>query len=361
MLHSEASILTRHRFQCYFRLRNAFEAQLISIFIRVLLLLFSLAVAIVVNLCVGDVCVSPAQAIHEIFGADPNLSTLHEILWQIRLPRICVAMIVGTALAVSGYVLQALSRNSLADPYLTGVSSGAGLAVAIAMISNVSFSVIPAAAFIGGLLASLLVASMARSSAGLSVGRLLLSGVGLSAVCSAFITMILIHASSVAQGQGLFFWLAGGIAGRTWTELIPAFGYTIAGVVIALMMSKQIRLLSLGAQSAQALGLDVARSQWILLAAAVLMCGAAVSISGLVGFVGLIAPHLARRLYGQDERVQIICSAMLGMTLVLASDLAARTLGQGQELPLGTLLSLIGGPFFLWLIGSKHSREVMQT
>ncbi len=333
-----------------------------STFFRFLILAIVLALAILINVCVGDVCLTPAQALREIFGSDTQSSgALHEVLWQIRLPRIFVAMVVGTALAVSGYVLQALSRNSLADPYLTGVSSGAGLAVAVAMICNASFSVIPAAAFGGGLVASLLVASMARGPAGLSVGRLLLSGVGLSAICSAFITMILIHASSVAQGQGLFFWLAGGIAGRTWTEVIPACGYTVAGIIIALMMSKQIRLLSLGTQSAQALGLDVARTQWILLASAVLMCGAAVSISGLVGFVGLIAPHLARRLYGRDERMQILCAGLLGMTLVLISDLAARTLGQGQELPLGTLLSLVGGPFFLWLIGSKHGREVLQN
>ncbi len=330
-----------------------------SILFRFLALAIILAIAIIVNVCVGDVCLTPSAAFQAITG-DQSQSSLNEVLWQIRLPRICVAMVVGTALAVSGYVLQALSRNSLADPYLTGVSSGAGLAVALAMICNASFSFIPAAAFIGGLLASLLVASMARGPGGLSVSRLLLSGVGLSAICSAFITMILIHASSVAQGQGLFFWLAGGIAGRTWSEVTPSFLYTLVGILIALAMSKQIRLLSLGAQSAQALGLDVARAQWMLLAAAVLMCGAAVSISGLVGFVGLIAPHLARRLYGQDERMQIVCAAMLGMTLVLLSDLAARTLGQGQELPLGTLLSLIGGPFFLWLI-SRQNKEVLQS
>lgn len=324
-----------------------------SVIFRFALLVTLLVIAVTINVCIGDVCIAPQQAMQALLNQSPS-SGLSEVLWQIRLPRICVAMVVGTALSVSGYVLQALSRNSLADPYLTGVSSGSGLAVALAMICGASFSLIPAAAFTGGLLASLLVAAMSRSPSGLSVGRLLLSGVGLSAICSAFITMILIHASSVAQGQGLFFWLAGGIAGRSWSELIPACLYTLVGIIIALAMSKQIRLLALGAQSAQALGLDVARSQWILLGAAVLMCGAAVSISGLVGFVGLIAPHLTRRLYGRDERFHIVCAAMLGMVLVLFSDLAARTLGHGQELPLGTLLSLIGGPFFLWLMARQH-------
>ncbi|HEY9679626.1 MAG TPA: iron ABC transporter permease [Drouetiella sp.] len=331
-----------------------------SILSRFLLLTIILVTAIVVNVCVGDVTVPPQEALQAIIGAAPQ-SSLTEILWQIRLPRICVAVIVGAALATSGYLLQALSRNSLADPYLTGVSSGAGLAVALATVCNLSFSAIPVAAFIGGLGASALVAFMARSPAGFSVGKLLLSGVGLSAICGAFITMILIHASSVAQGQGLFFWLAGGIAGHTWSEVIPSCIYTVLGILVAFAMSKQIRLLSLGPQSAQALGLDVAKTQWILLGAAVLMCGSAVSVSGLVGFVGLIAPHLSRRMFGQDERIQIICAAMMGMTLVLVSDLAARTLGQGQELPLGTLLSLIGGPFFLWLISSKHNKEVLQN
>lgn len=318
--------------------------------------------AVLLNVCIGDVCISPQTAVQTLFGqnAGADTSGLREILWQIRLPRLLIAMVVGVALSVSGYVLQALSRNSLADPYLTGVSSGAGLAVAVATICGASFSVIPVAAFAGGISASVLVASMSRSPAGLSVSRLLLSGVGLSAICASFITMIIIRASTVAQGQGLFFWLAGGIAGRTWSEMWAPACYAFLGILIALSMSKQIRLLSLGPQSAQALGLDVARSQWILLAAAVLMCGAAVSVSGLVGFVGLIAPHLARVLFGRDERFHIICAALLGMVLVLLSDLAARTLGQGQELPLGTLLSLIGGPFFLWLI-SRQKQEGLQS
>ncbi|HEY9715223.1 MAG TPA: iron ABC transporter permease [Chroococcales cyanobacterium] len=328
-------------------------------------LLLLLLAALALSICVGDVTITPQQAIEALMhsgGTGGSSATaeqaaaVSEIVWQVRLPRVLIALVVGVGLSVSGYILQSLSRNSLADPYLTGVSSGAGLSVALAMLAGIDFAFIPMAAFAGGLAASTVVAVMARTPAGLSVSRLLLSGVGLSAICAAVITMVIINSQSVWQGQGLFFWLAGGIAGRTWSEVAPAALYTGVGTVGALLMGKQMRLLSLGPSSAQALGLNVARTQWTLLAWAVLMCGAAVSVSGLVGFVGLIAPHLARRLFGRDERLHVICAALIGMLLVLLSDLAARTLGGGQELPLGTLLSLIGGPFFLWLV-ARHRPE----
>jgi iron complex transport system permease protein len=320
---------------------------------RVLILCGLLIAAVTLNLCLGDVFLTPSQAFaalsHSADAAALPQGAL-EIVWQLRVPRLLIAVVVGMALSVSGYILQTLSRNQLADPYLTGVSSGAAVAVALAMWFQLGFSLIPVAAFSGGLVASLVVATMSRSPSGLSITRLLLSGVGLAAICSALITLILTNSPTVAQAQGLFFWLAGGIAGRTWSELIPATCYTAAGLLVALAMGKQLRLLTLGAQSAQALGLNVARTQWILLAAAVLLCGSAVSVSGLVGFVGLISPYLCRRLLPRDERVQIICTAVIGSTLVLFSDLAARTLGQGQELPLGVLLSLVGGPFFLLMV-----------
>ena len=316
--------------------------------------------AVTLNLCLGDVFFTPAQAFAALFdrhlGAAP--AGLVDIIWQIRLPRMLIAMLVGLALSISGYILQTLSRNQLADPYLTGVSSGAGLAIAAAMYFQLSFSLIPFVAFSGGLVASVIVALMSRSPGGLSVTRLLLSGVGLSAICGAVITLVLTNSPSLAQTQGLFFWLAGGIAGRNWSELGPASCYSALGLIIAVLMSKQLRLLSLGTQSAQSLGLDVAKAQWFLLFAAVLLCGAAVSVSGLVAFVGLIAPHLSRRMFGRDERLQLACAGTVGMVLVLFSDLAARTLGQGQELPLGTLLSLIGGPFFLTLVCKQKGESL---
>lgn len=313
-----------------------------------------------VSICFGDVFVEPATALSLILQRAPETTTsgLNDIIWQIRLPRLLIATTVGIALAVSGYVLQALSRNQLADPYLTGVSSGAGLAVAAAMIFSLDFSLVPMLAFLGGLAASLIVSLMARTAGGLSVTRLLLAGVALSSVCGALITLIITQGGDAARTQGLVFWLAGGIAGRSWEELGAATIYTTIGLLGSLLMSKQIRLLSLGEEPAQSLGLNVERAQWLLLSIAVLMSGAAVSISGLVGFVGLIAPNLSRMFFGRDERVNIIAAALTGGLLVVVSDLAARTLGQGQELPLGTLLALVGGPFFLYLIGQRKGDEL---
>lgn len=312
------------------------------------------------SICIGDVFIAPTEAIGMLLGDAKNAAApgIADILTQIRLPRTLIATAVGAALAVSGYILQALSRNSLADPYLTGVSSGAGLAVAVAIILGLDFNLMPASAFIGGLVAAMLVAQMAKRAGGLSITRLILAGVAISAVCGSLITLIITQSGGAPQAQGIIFWLAGGIAGRGWNDLGTLATYTISGIILTLFLSKQIRVLSLGEETAQALGVDVSRLQWLLLACSVLMCGAAVSASGLVAFVGLIAPNLARMLFIKDERVEIIASALIGAVLVTVSDLAARTLGQGQELPLGTLLSLIGGPFFLYLISTSKGEEM---
>lgn len=327
--------------------------------VRLILLLLLVLSVLLLNLCLGDVPYSPQEVVNILLHPENgSLGGAQQVIWQLRLPRILIGAVVGACLAVSGYILQSLSRNNLADPYLTGVSSGAGLAAAFAMICGLDFRFVPIPAFLGGLASSLTVAVLAKSPYGLSVTRLLLGGVALSAICGGIITLMLTNSSSPLQSQGISFWLGGGICGRTWAELPGATCYTVAGLVAAFLMSKQMRLLSLGVSQAQSLGVSVARTQWILLSTAVLLCGAAVSISGMVGFVGLVAPHIARKSFGRDERVQLLTSALLGVVLVLLSDLAARTLGHGQELPLGTLLALVGGPFFLWQI-SRHQGEGM--
>ncbi|MBX9693669.1 MAG: iron ABC transporter permease [Cyanobacteria bacterium] len=326
---------------------------------RFLLLLAIAVLTCLANVTIGEVTIEPAVVLKALFDQHSlNSSQLTDagIIWDIRLPRLVVALIVGTCLSISGFILQALSRNQLADPYLTGVSSGAGVAVACAIAMGMGLELIPVAAFCGGLAASLIVASMARGPAGLSITKLLLAGIALSTICGGVITLIITSGGDAIKSQGIFFWLAGGISGRTWSEAIPSGAYTVVGFLLSLLLSKQIRLLSLGSDQAKALGMNVDRTQWILLSISVLLCGAAVSVSGIVGFVGLVAPHVARKLFGRDERLHIVSSALIGMILVATSDLAARTLVAGEELPLGTLMSLIGGPFFLWLV-ARHRGE----
>lgn len=322
-----------------------------------MLLVLAVLAALLLNLCLGAVYLTPEQAWQALFSPDKIGRDLADIIWQVRLPRLLCAFAVGAALAVSGYLLQSLSRNYLADPYLTGVSSGAALAVAAAVIMSAPFSLMPMAALSGGLAVSVLVAVMARTPSGLSITRLLLAGIAVSAVCSSLITLCLTNLAGAGKVQGLYYWLAGSINGKSWGELTAAGGYIIVGIIVAFVLSKPLRVLSLGTQSAAALGVNIARAQWSILLTAVVLCGAAVSLSGIVGFVGLVGPYLARMTFGSDERLHLFTAILFGGIMVLLSDLIARTLVAGLELPLGTLLSLIGAPFFLWLV-VRHKDEV---
>ncbi len=330
--------------------------------IRFLFLFLILGIILFFNLCLGEIVLSPIQVLQTVFPQFFPANSIDigiiDLFWQIRLPRIFAAFIVGAALAVSGFLLQTLSRNELADPYLTGVSSGAGLAVAIAIILGMNFSLLPIIALSGGLLASILVAGMAHIPGGISITKLLLAGIAISAIASSIITLILINSNTTSSAQGLFLWLAGSIAGKSWDEILPSSIYTSLGIFAAFVMSKAIRLLNLGTQIAASLGLNVAISQWTILFIAAILCGTSVALAGIVGFVGLIGPYLARYLFGNNERILIVVSAIIGGILVLISDLAARTLGQGQELPLSTLLSLFGGPFFLILVLKQRGENI---
>jgi iron complex transport system permease protein len=316
------------------------------------LILFTVAIMLV-NLCLGDLTVAPLEAIQTLFNNGGN-SEIHDVIVGIRLPRLLTAFVVGLALATSGYLLQALSRNDLADPYLTGVSSGAAVGVACAMLLKFDFQSIPFFAFVGGITASFFVASIARGGGhGVSVAKLLLAGIALSSVAGALITLAMTTFGTQLMAQGLYLWLLGGISGRNWQELVPTVCYTAVGLIVAFAAAKQLNLLALGEETASSLGLNVGRSQLIILSAAVLLASSAVALSGMVGFVGLVAPHLSRRLFGRGVRLQLLCSGLTGAILVLFSDLLARTLSPGQELPLGTLMALIGGPFFIYLLSSS--------
>jgi iron complex transport system permease protein len=270
------------------------------------------------------------------------------IVWQLRAPRVCIAALVGAALAVSGFLLQGMLRNPLVDPFLTGISSGAALATALAIAAGVAIPFVPALGFAAGLATALAVAFLARRGSGLDAERLILAGISLSALFSAFVALALTRVGR-ASSSTILAWLAGSIAGRGWNELLWAAPYALAGIGLALAVVPALNALRLGDDVARAVGLDVARANWMILSAATLLTAAAVALAGTIGFVGLIVPHLARRLLGTDGRKALVASALLGAALVPLADAASRTLWAPAEIPLGVLLAIIGVPTFLYL------------
>jgi iron complex transport system permease protein len=301
-----------------------------------------------VALAVGGVALSPHDLLAALLqpGAHGEAAT---IVWSLRLPRVAIAATVGAALALAGTLLQALLRNPLVDPYITGVSSGAGAAIAIAITLGVALPAVPALGFVAGLTTSIVVAVLARRGSGLDAERLILAGVSISALMSALIALALTRLEPGSASDAIIAWLAGSLAGRGWVDLAAALPYALTGAAIGIATIPALNVLRVGEQRARTLGVDIVRLQWALLAAGALLTAAAVALAGLVGFVGLIVPHLARRLVGADLRLGVPAGLALGASLVMLADAASRTLFAPLEIPLGVLLAFIGVPAFLYL------------
>lgn len=299
------------------------------------------------GLFVGGSSLAPAA----VFGAlvHPHAaSDITTIVWSLRLPRVTIAAFVGACLAVSGMLLQGLLRNPLVDPFLTGVSAGAGAAIALAIAAGVASTLVPGIGFAGGLATALLVAALARRGTGIDAERLILAGVSLSALFGAIVTLVLVRLGR-GGGDAVLAWLAGSIAGRGWPELATAAPYALAGLTFAALAAPALNALRLGTGVARAVGVDIARTQWLVLGGATLLAAASVTLAGILGFAGLIVPHLARRIVGTDARAALVASALLGAALVPLADALARSLVPPSEIPLGVLLAFVGVPTFLYL------------
>lgn len=308
----------------------------------VVLLLLLLVLA---SLAMGDLHLGPARLWAALCHQDELAST---VLWQIRLPRLLVAMLVGAALSSSGLVMQAYFRNSLASPGLLGVSSGgaAGAVVVIALgWASWSLVVLPIAAIIGALVATAAVLILAQHGA--STERLLLAGVALNALLGAVTSYVLSSFTlTYERNAQILFWLLGGLEDRTWEHVLMCLPVVVAGALLW-PLGRPMDLLSLGAQEAQSLGVDVRRLRRSMLALATVLTALATAVAGTVGFVGLIVPHLLRLIVGPEHRRLVPLSLLGGAAFVLACDLLGRTAG---GLRLGIVTSLVGGPFFLWLL-----------
>ena len=283
------------------------------------------------------------------------------IIFQIRLPRVVGAALVGAALATAGVLFQGLLRNPLADPYITGTSAGAALGATIAMIlplnlAFLGFGLVPVAAFIGALVTVILVYNMARVGGRTPIVSMLLAGFVVSALLTAVITFLM----SIGDRLGLnlrsvFSFLMGHISVTNWSQLAVVAPLVIGGIIAARFFAFHLNAFSMGEESAAYLGIDVEKDKILILALGSLLTAAAVSISGLVGFVGLVMPHAVRLILGPDHRLLIPASALAGAIFIVIADLLARTILAPGEIPVGIITALIGAPFFLYLL--RHSRR----
>ena len=279
---------------------------------------------------------------------NPTADSQSQIIWNIRLPRTIVGALVGMNLALSGAILQAIMRNPLADPHIIGISSGAGLAGITVMVifPTMEYLVTPVA-FIGAMIASVLIYILAWKN-GIKPIRIILAGVAVSAFLSAGISGILIFYSD--RVHGALMWMVGGLAARSWPHVNIILPYAILGLILAVAGAHYLNILQLGDDMARGLGLNVEKTRIALTAVAALLAASAVSVAGLLGFVGLIVPHITRLIIGSDYRFLIPGAGILGMAVVTFSDTFARIVLAPVELPVGIIMAFIGAPFFLFLL-----------
>lgn len=275
------------------------------------------------------------------------------VLFEIRLPRVVLGGMVGAVLAVAGAAYQGVFRNPLADPYLLGVAAGAGLGATVGFGLDGGSGLVATLAFVGGLAAVAVTYLLGRSVGGRTTISLILAGVAVAAFATAIQTYLL--QGNVETLREVYTWILGRLTTVGWSEVGALLPYAAAATVIIVGARRRLDVLSLGDEEAAGLGVNVARVRWVVVIAATLATAAAVSVSGLIGFVGIIVPHTVRLLFGWSYRVIVPLSLLFGAAFLMASDLAARTLVSPAELPIGVVTAFLGAPFFVLVLRSMRS------
>ncbi len=321
--------------------------------IFVLMLLILVIISFLISIRFGSYRVSISEIIRVILFDRQGLT--YNIIWKIRVPRSLVAAMVGVSLSLAGGILQGVMRNPLASPNIIGVSSGAGLAAAITLVlmPNYSFLLTPMA-FIGAFLTTVFIYTLSWKD-GINPIRMILSGIAISSLMSAIVNTILIfHPDRVHNTLGF---TIGSLSAKTWVHYRMLWPYALVGFLLAMIMSKRLNILMLGDEIASSLGLHVEHTRLIMIAISSLLAASSVSVVGMLGFVGLIVPHMMRIIIGSDYRFLFPASALFGASLMMLCDTIARMVMEPIEIPVGIIMALLGAPFFLYLLrGGKIYR-----
>ncbi len=319
--------------------------KLLTIFLGVI----TLGILIVLLSTIGSVNLSFGEIISALINDDNKM--VSTIVYKMRLPRNILAALVGANLAVAGLLLQAVMKNPLADPGITGVSSGASVFAIIVLLLAPSLTpFLPIGAFAGGAIACFIVFLMAWKN-GLNPGRIVLSGVAVNTILGGIIAFLSTMFSDRIQSAML--WLNGSLATKTWADVQMLFAYSIVGLILSFLLIRSANVLQLGDEQATNLGFNVNKTRLMISVVAVFLAATSTAVVGIISFVGLIVPHICRMLMGSDHKYTIPFSMILGSIVLLVADTLGRTIGGSIEIPVGVIMSIIGGPFFLYLLRKR--------
>ncbi|WP_442918665.1 FecCD family ABC transporter permease [Leucobacter sp. USHLN154] len=323
-------------------------------------------VGIILSAGLGQLSIGPTEVVGSVLRRigianswAPTDELLDRTLWQIRFPRVIMSLLVGAALAVAGAVMQAIFGNPLAEPGVVGVSSGAALGASASITLGITAFggwTIAIFAFLGGLAATFIVYLTARAQGRTEIVTLLLTGVAINAFAGAGLALFTFIGDTASREQ-IVFWQLGSLNGSRWNEVGIVAVVAAVAACIAILFAQQYDLLSLGDRTAAHLGVRVERLRIVSIVLVALLTGVGVAFVGVISFVGLVVPHLMRMILGPAHRLLLICSLLGGAVLLIYADLLARTLVDGADLPIGMLTSLVGGPFFFWLIRRNRRRS----
>ncbi|MFW6225946.1 MAG: FecCD family ABC transporter permease [bacterium] len=321
-------------------------------------LIIALFITFMLSLMIGSTPIPIKSTLISLFKFNGELTRFSVIIRNIRLPRVILSFLVGSSLAIAGAVFQSIIRNPMVDPYIVGISAGAGTAATIAIIYNMSwtlfyFSTIPLFAFIGALVTVILVYNLSKVGNKIPVMNFLLAGVATGFILDAIRSFLMVIGTN--DMQQVVFWLMGSLAGSNWRDIRIVLPYYLIGLIPIIFYVKDLNIILLGEDNAQTLGVEVEKVKKILITGATLITAAAVSVSGSIGFIGLVMPHVSRMLIGPDNRKLIPFAAVLGGIFLMISDMLARSLMPPLEIPVGIITAIVGGPYFIYLLRKNKS------